>query len=70
MKQANLYLENHPKKWHSITDKVGEIVKSFSVPSYFCIYPIGSDGRLFVALPHRLVPERTIFQSMAKRNDR
>jgi len=68
--QANAYLEKHPKKWHTIIDETGEIAKSFNVPSYPSLYLFGSDGRLLVALPHRMVLERTISQLLSPRNDR
>lgn len=67
--QAQAYLEKHPKNWHSIIDETGEIASSFRVPSYPSLYLFGSDGTLLVALPHRLVLERTISQLLTTLDD-
>lgn len=64
--QANAYLRKHPKQWQTITDATGELANSFNVPGYPSLYVFGENGRLLVALPHRLVLERTILELLNK----
>ena len=54
------HLKLHPKPWESVVDDTGELADSFKVGSYPSLYLFNARGELIVALPHRLVLERTI----------
>ncbi len=57
---ATKYLAEHPVPWRCIIDKNTELERNFRVPSYPSLYLFDGQGRLAVALPHRLVLEQTI----------
>ncbi len=54
------YLEKHPKPWPNLIDQDGELQKRFVVPSFPSAYCFGRDGKLRIALPHRLGLDRPI----------
>ena len=60
------YLKKHPKAWQSLIDDDGELADSFRVPSYPSLYLFDASGKLVVALPHRLVLDRTIARVLVK----
>ncbi|MCC6509394.1 MAG: TlpA family protein disulfide reductase [Pirellulaceae bacterium] len=57
---ADKYIAEHPLPWHCIIDQNTELERSFRGPSYPSLYLFDVQGRLAVALPHRLVLEQTI----------
>ena len=65
IENVGLYLESHPIEWPNIVDGSGDIQKSFNVSSFPSLYLFDSNRKLVVALPHRLLLEKSIEKQLS-----
>ena len=54
------FLRKNPKPWPNIEDTTGELAKSFAVPYYPGMYLVDKQGKIRIAIPHRLGIEDSI----------